>query len=77
MLSKWCIDSRQLSCLKRSELDQAYLSEGSGVKVPFSCAVSQSPYFGQYRARQPTALKELDSIWTCQLVVMICNIQPV
>jgi len=48
-----------------------YLGKGAGIKVPLPCIVSQRPHFSQYRSRELTALKELDSIWSSQLVVMI------
>jgi len=48
-----------------------YLGKGAGIKVPLPCIVSQRPHLSQYRTRQLTPLKELDSIWPSQLVVMI------
>ena len=48
-----------------------YLGKCTGIKVPLPCIVSQRPHFSQYRSRKLTPLKELDSIWPSQLVVMI------
>lgn len=48
-----------------------YLCKGAGIKVPLPCIVSQRPHFSQYRSRKLTPLKELDSIWPSQLIVMV------
>ena len=48
-----------------------YLGKGAGIKVPLPCIVSQRPHFSQYRSRKLTSLKELDSIWPSQLIVMV------
>ena len=47
------------------------LCKGARIQIPFSCAICQSPDFSQHWPWQLTALKELDSIWPCQLVVVI------
>lgn len=48
-----------------------HLGEGARVKVTLPGIVSQGPHFSQYGSGKLTSLKELDSIWPSQLVVMI------